>query len=350
VRSSNHSGGVVSNYGIKLDASHVVIDGLRVHRFRTNVFVTGNSYGSDWVTVRNCRVSDAFLHGIHGWDDTYSNDHVTIHGNLVENSGSVVINWTKYGDGGTICHNTVTHSGRIADEESGLYDHVYPSGIKLWGMIDGISDIVVEYNIVEFTGIDRVPLDGEGNGIWVDRARGGNIIRYNIVQKNAKCGVIIEDVHLGGEVYYNVVAFNGGVPDPTRGFGVLLMRGTENWKVHNNTIYGNAVGLGMGNWSGDGIPGYNEFANNLNYRNASRQIHVVHGAETRSNIFRSTFVDQHPGCALGTSTTGRSTRGSRPRAEGRGHPGWLTVVRQPAEGTSGCTQGLHAFRPAWMST
>jgi hypothetical protein len=259
------------------------------------VFVTGNSRGSDWVTVRNCRISDAFLHGIHGWDDYCGNDHVTIHGNLVENTGSVGINWTKYGDGGTICHNTVTRSGRIADEESGLYDHVYPSGIKLWGMIDGISDIVVEYNIVELTGTDRVPLDGEGNGIWVDRARGGNIIRYNIVQKNAKCGVIIEDVHLGGEIYYNLVAFNGGVPDPTRGFGVLLMRGTENWKIHNNTIYGNAVGLGMGNWSGDGIPGYNEFANNLIYRNASRQIHVVHGAETRSNIFRSTFVDQHPG-------------------------------------------------------
>jgi hypothetical protein len=285
-----------ANYGVLLiDKDFVIIDGLHITRFRTNVFVTGEASGSNHATVRNCRLSDAFYYGVHGWDDVHPNNDVTITGNLIEYNGSAGVKWTRLGSRGVISYNRVYSNGQLTDEETYDPEHDYRAGISLWGDGEGIEDIVVEHNDVEFTGMGRQPIDGDGNGIWVDRTLGGNIIRYNVVRSSAKCGIIIEDVPLGGMIYYNVSVNNGGALDPTKGFGLLLMRGSEHWEVYNNTVFGNANGLGMGNWSGDGIPNNNTVVNNIVFSSDTREIHVVHGAEDLSNEFEYNFIDEGPG-------------------------------------------------------
>jgi hypothetical protein len=277
--------GAESRYGILVsDQNHITVEGFRVERFTTNVLITGNRSGSSDITIRDSEIVDAYRYGVLGWDDRHPNNNISILRNLVAGSGSSGIKLARFGNGGLISGNHVTRNGQLVYEQTLDHEHEFRGGIVLWGREGGIENTIIERNTVEFTGFHAGSIDGSADGIWLDRTLGGNVVRYNVVRGNTKCGILVEDVPGGGAIHYNVVWGNGH-PSESIGFGVLLMRDTQHWNVFNNTIVQNANGIGLGDWVGDGVPDLNVFKNNLVYANRDGEIHVVHGAEERSNRF-----------------------------------------------------------------
>jgi parallel beta-helix repeat protein len=322
-------------HGIFLeDISYVTFDRLHITRARVNIYVTGRDLGSHGITIRNCRISDAYFHGIQGWDQSLPNNDVTIHNNRIVKCGGAGINWTKFGDGGVISHNTVRDNGQLTDEETGSGEHAFTAAISLFGNLIGIENIVIEHNVVSGHAAAAAPVNSGGVGIWVDQTLGGNIVRYNVVHGNASNGIVAEDTPGGGMIYYNVVYDNGYGTSFDDGFGINLMRDSWGWEVYNNTVFDNGIGIVLADWIGDGVPNNVVVKNNIIYGSSTRELMALHGAQDLENLFQYNFIEEKPGFVrwgndyFDTIAQWRAVAGDRVADNLSGDPRFVDASRQ----------------------
>ena len=255
------------------DCSYIVIDGIYFDKGNEhNLFITERNGSSEQVTVRNCIVSHAYFRGIYHWDSRYASNNFIVEDNEVFNCGSFGIAWTKFANGGIIRRNRTYLNGALSLPETGSGEHEYQGGIAIFGNQIDVRNIIIEHNDSYQNGRIGQP-DTGGNGIWIDECMEGNIVRFNRVFDNAGCGIVAENIPHGGEIYCNTVYRNGhGVID--KAFGLFLSRGNQNWRVFNNTLYGNNEGIVVADFLGTGNPYNNTIKNNIAVGSTLRNLRV----------------------------------------------------------------------------
>lgn len=255
------------------DCSYVTITDIHFDQANEhNLFLTETSRWTSNVIIRNCIISRAYIRGLYHWDLEFGSDDFLIENNEIFDCGGFGLSWTRFANGGLIRNNRVYRNGALSTVETGNPDHRYHGGIAIFGNQVDVSNVIIEHNLSYENGRRGQP-DTGGAGIWVDECAGGNVVRYNTVRDNAGCGIIAENIPQGGEIYCNLVYNNGHGVDGGA-FGLFLSRGVRNWRVFNNTLYGNNEGIVVADFLGTGDPRNNIVKNNIAVGSARRNLRV----------------------------------------------------------------------------